>query len=149
MKFRLSVSQEKYDVIEKYLTEHGVETGEDAEYIITEPSEVPSFLSARTKEKEAIRISTDEVVFIEAFGKDIETHTMQDTYYSQDRMYQLESVLGRQKFLRISKSVIISKRHVKKIRPTLSMKYILTLTDGTLVDVTRSYYSDFRKFFAI
>jgi two-component system response regulator LytT len=29
------------------------------------------------------------------------------------------------------------------------MKYILTMSDGTLVDVTRSYYSDFRRFFKI
>ena len=29
------------------------------------------------------------------------------------------------------------------------MKYVLTLSDGTLVDVTRSYYADFRRFFNI
>ena len=62
-------------------------------------------------------------------------------------MYQLESLLDPQVFLRISKSVIIARNHVRKIRPSLSMKYILTLTDGTVVDVTRSYYSDFRRFF--
>ena len=45
--------------------------------------------------------------------------------------------------------MIIAGKHVKKIRPSLSMKYILTMTDGTLVDVTRSYYSEFRRFFNI
>ena len=64
-------------------------------------------------------------------------------------MYQLEAQLDPREFLRVSKSVIISRRHVKQIRPSLSMKYVLTLTDGTLVDVTRSYYSDFRRFFNI
>ncbi|MBQ5989440.1 MAG: hypothetical protein IJL67_08100 [Oscillospiraceae bacterium] len=68
MKFRISVSDEKQSLIEKFLAEHGIETDEDAEY-------------------------------------------------------------------------------VKKIRPALSMKYVLTMTNGTLVDVTRSYYSEFRKFF--
>ena len=64
-------------------------------------------------------------------------------------MYELESLLDPNKFLRVSKSVIIARKHVKKIRPSLSMKYILTMSDGTLVDVTRSYYSDFRRFFGI
>ena len=45
--------------------------------------------------------------------------------------------------------MIIARRHVKKIRPALSMKFILTLSDGTVVDVTRSYYSAFREFFNI
>ena len=74
---------------------------------------------------------------------------MKDTYRSRDRMYELESLLDPKDFLRVSKSVIIARKHVKKIRPSLSMKYILTMSDGTLVDVTRSYYSDFRRFFGI
>ena len=64
-------------------------------------------------------------------------------------MYQLETLLDPQEFLRVSKSVIISKKHIKRIRPSLSQKFILTLTDGTLVDVTRSYYNDFKRFFNI
>ena len=127
MKIRISVSEEKRDLVARYLTEHGIELGEEAEYMITESSRYP----------------------IEAFGKDIEVHTMQGTFFAQDRMYQMESLLDPQEFLRISKSVIISRKHVKKIRPSLSMKYILTMSDGTLADVTRSYYSDFRRFFNI
>ena len=115
--------------------------------MITEASRYPAFLSVRDGRRERVRLSTDEIVCIEAFGKDIEIHTPQGTFYSQERMYQLESLLDPQVFLRISKSVIIARNHVRKIRPSLSMKYILTLTDGTVVDVTRSYYSDFRRFF--
>ena len=149
MKIRISVSEENRKFVERYLTEHGIEISEEAEYSITESSKYPAFLSVRSDDREHVRLSTDEIVYIEAFGKDIEVHTMQGTFFAQDRMYQMESLLDPQEFLRVSKSVIISRKHVKKIRPSLSMKYILTLTDGTLVDVTRSYYSDFRRFFGI
>ena len=149
MKIRLSVSEENYDAVKAYLEEHGIEVGEDSEYVITEFSRYPDFLPARDGRKERVRLSTDEVVFIEAFGKDVEIHTPRETYYAQDRMYQLEFLLDPKEFLRVSKSVIISRRHVKKIRPSLSMKYVLTMSDGTLVDVTRSYYADFRRFFNI
>ncbi len=149
MRFRISVSEENHDRVEGYLTDRGVELGEDAEFMVTENARCGAFLSVRSERKERVRLSVGEVVYIEAFGKDVEIHTLQDTYYAQDRMYQLESELDPREFLRVSKSVIISRRHVRKIRPSLSMKYVLTLTGGTLVDVTRSYYGDFRRFFGI
>ena len=149
MKFRISVSTEKYDLVKEYLARHEVEVGEDGEYVITEASRYPAFLIVRDDKKDRLRLSVGEVIYVEAFGKEIEIHAQQGTYYALDRMYQLEELLDPQEFLRISKSVIISKKHVKKIRASLSMKYVLTLSNGTLVDVTRSYYSDFRKFFNI
>ena len=96
-----------------------------------------------------MRLQADEVIYVEAFGKDVEIHTAEGTYLAQDRMYRLEELLDPAKFLRVSKSVIVSAGHVKKIRPSLSMKFILTMSDGALVDVTRSYYGDFRRFFNI
>ncbi|MBR2520894.1 MAG: LytTR family transcriptional regulator [Oscillospiraceae bacterium] len=149
MRIRLSVSGEKYDSVKTFLEEHGVEISDEAEYMISESSRYAAFLSLRDDRRERVRLSVDEVIFIEAFGKDVEVHTEQGTYWSQDRMYQLEELLDPARFLRVSKSVIISGRHVKKIRPSLSMKYILTMTNGMLVDVTRSYYTEFRKYFGI
>lgn len=149
MKIRISVSEEKYDLVKDYLARHEVEVGEDGEYVLTEATKYPAFLNVRDDRKERMRLSVDEVIYVEAFGKDVEIHTSQGTYYAGDRMYQLEELLDPQEFLRVSKSVIISRKHVKKIRASLSMKYVLTLTNGVLVDVTRSYYNDFRRFFQI
>ncbi len=149
MKIRISVSEEKRRDVTDFIHAHGIETGDEADYILTESDRFPAFLSVRNDKKEHVRLSIGEVTFIEAFGKDIEIHTDEGVFLSQDRMYQLEELLDPQAFLRVSKSVIVAKRHIKKIRPSLSMKFILTLTDGTLVDVTRSYYSDFKRFFNI
>lgn len=147
MKIRISVSDENYDLVKQYLAGHGIEIDDDGEYMITETEKGQTFLAVRNEKKEKLNLAADEVIYVEAFGKDVEIHTMQGIFYSLDRMYQLESVLDTREFLRVSKSVIISGKHVKKIRASLSMKYVLTLSDGTLVDVTRSYYSDFRRFF--
>ena len=149
MKIRISVSKEKYDEIREYLESHGIEVSEDSEYLLSELTGYPSFLSVRNWKKEKLSLAVEEVVFIEAFGKEIEVHTLEGTYFAQDRIYQLELLLDPKEFIRVSKSVIISRKQVKKIRPTLSMKFVLTMADGTLVDVTRSYYSEFRRFFNI
>ncbi|MBR1813259.1 MAG: LytTR family transcriptional regulator [Lachnospiraceae bacterium] len=149
MKVRISVSRDSYEAVRAYLTEHGIEVSEEADYQITEVSRYATFLAVRDAKKDSMRLAVGEVIYIEAFGKEIEIHTAKGMYYAQDRMYQLEEQLDPKDFLRVSKSVIIARGHVKKIRPSLSMKYILTMTDGTLIDVTRSYYSDFRKAFRI
>lgn len=149
MKIRISVSEEKRRDVTDFIHAHGIETGEDADYILTESDRFPAFLSVRNDKKEHVELSISKVCFIEAYGKDIEIHTDEGVFLSQDRMYQLEELLDPQAFLRISKSVIVAKRHIKKIRPSLSMKFILTLSDGTIVDVTRSYYSEFKRFFNI
>ena len=108
MKFRISVSPEKREELERFLMEHGIETDPNAEYAIVEESHYPDFLSARDRHRENVRIAIEDVIFIEAFGKEIEIHTLQDTFYAQDRMYQLEELLNPRAFLRISKSVIIA-----------------------------------------
>ncbi len=149
MKIRISVSEEKRRDVTDFMHAHGIETGEDADFILTESDRFPAFLSVRNDKKEHVELSISKVCYIEAYGKDIEIHTDEGVFLSQERMYQLEELLNPQSFLRISKSVIVAKRHIRKIRPSLSMKFILTLSDGTIVDVTRSYYSDFKRSFNI
>ena len=149
VKLRIAVSEEKYAALRDYLTERGVELGEDGEFLVTEASRYPAFLSARDEKRERVRLSAEEVLYFVAVAKATEIYTPAGVYFAQDRMYELEALLDPAKFIRVSKSVIVSGKHVKKIRPSLSMKFILTLSDGTLVDVTRSYYGDFRRFFNI
>ncbi len=149
MKFRISVSDTDYGKLKEYLEGHGIEIAEDAEYVISENTERQQFITVRDEDREKLKLPVNEIIFLEAYGKEIEIHTQQGTYTSGERMYQLEEMLDPKEFIRISKSVIVSRKHIKRIRPTLSMKYVLTLSDGTLADVTRSYYSDFRREFNI
>ena len=81
--------------------------------MITETSRSSSLLPVRSDDKESRMISPADVIYIEAFGKEIEVHTRQGTYYAKDRMYQLESLLDPREFLRVSKSVIISRTFPK------------------------------------
>jgi len=46
-------------------------------------------------------------------------------------------------------TVIIAKANVKQIATTLSMKFILTMSNGKKVDVTRNYYYIFKESFGI
>lgn len=150
MKIRLNVSDEHYDEIEQRLRDVGFEIDDEAEFVITEQGRFSGHLSVKTKEGEKIKLAIEEIVYIESLGHDVLVHGTDGTcYYAYDRLYQLCTVLDNTKFLRVSNCAIIAKAHVKKIKPSISMKFVLVMSDGALVDVTRSYYNSFRTFFKI
>ena len=93
---------------------------------------------------ERVRISTDDIIFVESFGHDIVMHTQRGEFKADERLYQLERLLDPEQFFRISNSVIVARNRIDRITPALSSKFILTLSNGQSVDVTRSYYDIFR-----
>lgn len=150
MKIRLNVSDEIYAELEQKLLSAGFEIDDEAKLIITEKERYSSFIAVKNKKGEKLRLKSEEIIFIESFGHDVVIHSTDgESYYAYDRLYQLCTILDNEKFLRVSNCAIIAKKHVKKIKPSLSMKFILTMSDGSLVDVTRSYYNSFKEFFGI
>ncbi|MBP3728969.1 MAG: LytTR family transcriptional regulator [Lachnospiraceae bacterium] len=149
MKIRLLVRETHREEITEKLEKAGFQIDDEAPFLLSETQVHPAFLSLRDSRGERVRLAVEDIIFIESYGRRVEVHTAQGSYQAADRLYQLAEMLDPGRFLRISNSVIIARRHVKKIRPALSLKFVLTLSDGTVVDVTRSYYSAFREFFNI
>lgn len=145
MKIKLSVSEEKYAKIRDELLEAGIEIEEDADYELIERNQHPAHLSVQNEDGERMHIKTEDIIFIESFGHLIEVHTAEAVYKTTDRLYQLISTLDPEKFLRVSNSVIIAKKQIRHIKPSFSMKFVLLMSDGSQVDVTRSYYGSFKE----
>lgn len=148
LKVKLCVSEERYAEISEYLSNIGIEISDDADFILSECNRYAEFIDGR-RDDTLYRIRTDKIVFIESFGKNVILHTAEGEYNISWRLKELESSLNPQDFVRISNSVIIARNSIKKIQPTFGMKFILTLRDGSVVDVTRSYYYIFREKFGI
>lgn len=148
MKIKLSVSEKRAADIKAFFTNKGIEIDNDADLILSEKERYAEFLIGKA-DHTMRRIKTDDIVFIESFGKQVVLHTLDAEYNISERLKQLESILDPERFLRISNSVIICCTYVKKIKPTLTTKFILTLSNGSAVDVTRSYYYIFRERFGI
>ena len=149
MRIRLQISQAQIEPVRRELEAAGIAIDDKAPYVLSEAAADGHFLTVRGPEGERMQIAADGIIFIESYGHNVDVHTADGTYASPEPLYRLAAVLDPHAFLRISNSVIISKKHVKKIRPSFSMKFVLTLSDGTIVDVTRNYYSSFREVFNI
>ena len=150
MKVKLVVSQERYEKIKETLLEHGIEIDDDAELVLSENNRfLDNLIVKDIKNNVRVILSVEDIVYIEAFGHNVEVHTIDQTYQSTDRLYKIVNQLNPDKFLRISNSVVIQKDKVMSISSTLSMKFILTMINGNKVDVTRSYYYIFKDSFGI
>lgn len=150
MKVKLVVSKKHYEEVITMLMEHGIEVDDDADLVLTENNRFLDSLTVKNKvTNERVILPIEDITYIETYGHSVEVHTKDTAYQAMDRLYKIVNQLDPDKFLRISNSVVIARDKVKKITPTLSMKFILTMADGKNVDVTRSYYYIFKDFFGI
>lgn len=132
------------------LTERGIEIDDSAELVLSESDRFPDHLTVKElATNERVILPVEDIIFIETYGHSVEVHTKDADYQATDRLYKIVDQLDPDRFLRISNSVVIAVDQVKRITPTLSMKFILTMSDGKKVDVTRSYYHIFRERFDI
>ena len=150
MKVRLAVSQERYGEIKASLERRGIAVDDTADLILSECSRFTDNLLVKDgADGSHVILPAEEVVLIESYGHSVEVQTHSNTYQAFGRLYQIASLLDPADFLRISNSVIIAKKKVQKITPKLSMKFVLTMSNGRTVDVTRSYYYIFKEAFGI
>ena len=150
MKVKLVLNKQRYDEIKELLTAHGIEIDDAADLVLSENNRFLDNLIVKDIIKnERIMIPVEDIIYIETFGHNVEVYTKENTYQATDRLYKIMNQLNPEKFLRISNSVVIQKDKIKSISSTLSMKFILTMSNGKRVDVTRSYYYIFKDSFGI
>lgn len=150
MKVRLSVSPERYERIKGELTNAGIEIDDAADLVLSEANRFADTLLVKDPASgEHVVLPVESIVYIESFGRSIEVQTEEKRYQAAERLYQLVGQLDPEKFLRVSNSVVIARGKVKSISPTLSMKFVLTMAEGSKIDVTRSYYYIFKEYFGI
>ncbi len=154
MKIKVSVSEERCDEVVHELTAAGIEVNDDADLLLTERERYLRYIPARpagreTDPSEREHIPVDNIISIEAFGHSLDIRTTDGLFRLNDRLYRLGTLLDPNLFFRVSNSTIINRKHIKKINPAFSMKFTLTMSDGSRADVTRSYYNPFKQFLGI
>ena len=131
------------DPMRKSLEELGIRDDPDSQYIISRQGAGVNYVAGR-KEDQQFYIDVKEIVFIESMGHDVLIHAADGIYNSGDRLKTLEQVLPADRFLRVSNSAIVNMKKIKRIESSIMQKFILHMTNGSKVDVTRSYYYIFR-----
>lgn len=150
-KVRLEINEESFEEIREMLEKSGfrVTDEDDEDFILLQKDLHVSHLSVRNYDGNRIHVPVEDIIFMESYGHSIDIFCTNGRYQSSQPLKQLLESLDPAIFIRISNSVIINRRHLKEIIPSFSMKFRLRMSDGSIVEVTRSYYSSFKEAFRI
>jgi len=148
VKVKLIVSAERYDEIAETLLKAGIGISEKSDLILSERNTSINYLIGK-KGDVIYRIKTSDISHIESFSHEVIAYTYDGEYRINERLKTLSNMLDPEVFIRISNSVIISTEHIKSIKPALTRKFIITMQNGAVVDVTRTYYYIFKEFLGI
>lgn len=148
MRIKLRLNKSTKESIIEELEEKNIEITDDASLILTEEEYTGDSIECRDEEGIVI-LDTEDICYMESVGHDVYVNTLDKRYKTKYRIYQLERMLPSDAFIRISNAVIIKKNSISHIKPALSCKFYLTLKNGDMVDVTRTYYYKFKEFYGI
>jgi len=86
-------------------------------------------------------IDYDEIYWIEAASNYVQIHTETESHLVRTTIGAVERRIDPQRFLRIHRSVIVNFRHVRELEPCNSNEYIVRLTNGKSLSLSRSHRS--------
>lgn len=90
-------------------------------------------------------IYAKSITYIESFGEDIFIHLdKKESVQVKYPLYELENMLHKFHVVRIGKSFLVNLMKIKTIETTLNAKLELTLNDGSILEVSRSYVKRFK-----
>jgi two-component system LytT family response regulator len=91
------------------------------------------------------RISSSDVLYLEASGDYTVISTGQDQYVSSNGISKLEGKLDPQFFIRIHRSTIINQNHLREIEKHFNGGLIVKMDNGKSFPVSRSYVKKIRE----
>jgi two-component system LytT family response regulator len=84
-------------------------------------------------------VQPDEVHWVEADGNYVRVHAGDGSHYVRETLGSLESQLPAERFMRISRSIIVNLDRVKELKPLFYGDYAVILKDGSRLNMSRSY----------
>ena len=91
-------------------------------------------------------IPLSKIIYIEGINNDTYATTHNNEYKIKDKLYELEIKLKNEKFVRISKSFIVSVNSITKIKPTFNGKLVLFMNNNTKLEVSRHFLQSFKTY---
>jgi hypothetical protein len=86
-----------------------------------------------------LQLAADEILRIKAAGNYVELYTTQECHLMRATLSSLALRLGEAGFLRIHRSAMVNRRHVRRLDRDQNGEWQLRMMDGTVMRVGRSY----------
>lgn len=86
-----------------------------------------------------IFLPTDSLDWAEADGNYVRLHAGPETHYVRETLAGLEGQLPPEKFMRISRSLLVNLDRVKELQPLFYGDYVVILRNGSRLNMSRNY----------
>jgi two-component system, LytTR family, response regulator len=90
-------------------------------------------------------VPADDIEWIEAADNYVKVHARTGRYMAREPLKQIEAKLDPARFARAHRSAIVNLSRVKSLDPLAAGEYIITLTTGTRVTLSRGYRDHFKS----
>lgn len=116
-----------------------------------EVKEIVAFVKSRqgqltgTSDERQYEISVTDIFYIESVDNKGFIYTKDKVYETRQKLYELEEILRKKNFLRISKSMLLNLMKVDSIKPSVNGRFTAVLYSGEQVVISRKYVSDLKK----
>ncbi|MBQ7004502.1 MAG: LytTR family transcriptional regulator DNA-binding domain-containing protein [Oscillospiraceae bacterium] len=94
-------------------------------------------------------VNTGEVLWFESVDDRTFLYTADTVMEIALRLYQLESILPEQSFIRISRSQIVNIQKIASLRPELNRTLTATMSSGEHLSVSRKYVPALRRLLSL
>ena len=94
---------------------------------------------------ETFFIPSKDVFWLESVDGKIFFYTAGETYESTQRLYQLEEMLAKTTFARISKTAIANLSKMRSIKPMHGSRLEASMVNGEKVQVSRAYVHEIKR----
>ena len=84
-------------------------------------------------------VKPETIDWVEADGNYIRLHADGSSHYVRETLGSLEAQLPQEKFMRISRSIIVNLDRVKELQPMFYGDYSVILQDGSKLSMSRTY----------
>ena len=119
--------------------------------ISDEVREIVAFVKSRQGQLTGIaderqyEISISDIFYIESVDNKAFIYTKSKVYETRQKLYELEEMLRKKHFLRVSKSTLLNLMKVSAIKPALNSRFTAVLQSGEQVVITRKYVPELKK----
>jgi|SRR6185312_6800598 len=82
-----------------------------------------------------------EIRYIEADGNYLRIFTAQEELVTREKISDMESTLAGTDLVRVHRSTIVNRRHIKELRPWPTGEYVIVMIGGKELTLSRGYKS--------
>ena len=90
-------------------------------------------------------VFVSDIYYIEVVDNRTFLYTNDKVYESKQKLYELEQLLSKKHFLRVSKSTILNLIKISTIKPALNGRFTAVLGSGEQIIISRKYVPELKK----